>query len=76
MFIADYVCHWKKRIGDVNENNVPCFDYYTHIKSISESSLIRPNLDCNYAYPIDCAQNEIPFDAKLLGKVQFKYGLI
>ena len=35
-------------------------------ESISESCLIRPNLDYNYTYPSDFAPNKIPFVAKTL----------
>ena len=45
-----------------------CFDcLYVHTQgSISESCLIRPNLDCNYTYQSDFEQNENSFGAKSL----------
>ena len=38
-------------------------------KSISETFQIKPNLDCNYRFPIDLTRNGIPFDVKSTGKV-------
>ena len=55
-------------MDDVNENNAPCLDFAcTHTQeSISESCLIRLNLDFDYTYPSNFAPNEILFGAKSL----------
>ena len=50
LFIPDCLICKKKRIDDVNENNAPIV-YICTQESISESCLIRPNLDFNYPYP-------------------------
>ena len=34
-----------------------------------ESCKIKQNFDCNYTFPINLAQNRIPFGAKSIGKV-------
>ena len=40
---------------------------YMHTQeSISETCLIKLNLDCNYTYPNDFAPNKIQFGPKLL----------
>ena len=44
----------KQMLEDVDENNAPCLDCQ---EAISESCLIRPNLECNYIYPSDFALN-------------------
>ena len=38
-------------------------------KSISEYCKSKPNLDCNYAFPIDLEPNENPFGVNSIGKV-------
>ena len=47
-------------------------------KSTFHSWLIKPNLDCDYTFPIDLTPNIISFGAKSVGKVklQSKFGLI
>ena len=37
-------------------------------KYLPESGKIKPNLGCNYVFPIDLAPNESPFVAKSIGK--------
>ena len=42
---------------------------YAHGEIFSESFESKPNLDYNYTFPIELAQNEIPFGAKSIVKV-------
>ena len=42
--------------------------FYTP-KIFSESCYSKPNLECNYTFPIDLARIGIPFGAKSIGKV-------
>ena len=43
----------------------------------SESCKTKPNLDCDYTFPIGVASNWVPFSAKSIGKMQLqsKFGL-
>ena len=40
-----------------------------HTEIISESCLSKPNLYCNYPFPIDLTPNRIPFIVISIGKV-------
>ena len=54
-----------------------CFGCVVQRKIFLETYQIKPNLDCNYTFPIDLTSNEILFDAKLIGIMRFqsKFGL-
>ena len=40
----------------------------THSEIFSESGKFKPNLDCNYPFPIDSALNGILIVAKYIGR--------
>ena len=41
----------------------------TYREIFSQSCWIKPNLDCNYTFPIDLAPKGILFDVKSMGKI-------
>ena len=43
-----------------------------HREILSAFCETKPNLDCNYTFPIDFTITEIPFGAKSIGKVQLQ----
>jgi len=49
---------------------------YTQKIGLSESCSSKPNLDCNYHFPIDLAPNEIPIGAKSIGKCNYNPNLV
>ena len=53
-------------------NNYEVTNTCAYRKIFYESCCIKPNLDCNYPFPVDSAQNGIPFGAKSGISFEFK----
>ena len=67
---------WRGKYGGVKPKKTQ--EYLRYRKLDFESCYIKPNLDCNYTFPMDLKPNGIPFGAKSNGKVilQSKIDLI